>query len=154
MKAIVHRTYGGPEVLKCEEIEKPTPQDNEVLLKVRAASVNPVDRLFRGDPYLLRLMTGLGKPKNIRFGRDVAGQVEAVGKDVTQFKAGDEVFGTCLGACAEYVCASESALVMKPANITFEQAASVPVAGLTALQGLRDKGQIRAAQNVLINGAT
>jgi NADPH:quinone reductase-like Zn-dependent oxidoreductase len=154
MKAIVHRTYGGPEVLTCEEVETPAPRDNEVLLKVCAASVNPVDRLFRGEPYLLRMITGLGKPKDIRFGRDVAGHVEAVGKDVTQFKAGDEVFGTCLGACAEYACATESALVMKPANVTFEQAAAVPVAGLTALQGLRDKGEIRAGQKVLINGAT
>src|SRR5262245_56230204 len=127
MRAIVHRTYGGPEVLKCEEIEKPTPRDNEVLLRVRAAAINPVDRLFRGEPYLLRLMTGLRTPKDMRFGRDVAGQVEAVGKNVSEFKAGDEVFGACLGACAEYVCAAESALVMKPPGVTFEQAASGPV---------------------------
>src|SRR5262245_53343690 len=110
MKAIVHRKYGGPEVLKCEEIEKPIPADNQVLIKVRAASVNPVDRLFRGSPRILRLMTGVSKPKDIRLGHDVAGQVEAVGRKVTHFKPGDQVFGACLGACAEYACATESAL--------------------------------------------
>jgi NADPH:quinone reductase-like Zn-dependent oxidoreductase len=153
MKAIVYYNYGSPEVLKCEEIEKPTAGDDEVLIKVRAASVNPADRLFRGTSYIIRVLTGLRKPKDARLGRDVAGQVEAVGRNVTQFKPGDEVFGACRGAFAEYACTSESALVMKPKNVTFEQAASVPVAALTALQGLRDKGQIQPGQKVLINGA-
>jgi len=153
MKAIVCHSYGSPDVLKLEEIERPTPGDDEVLIRIRAASVNPIDRLFRGRPYLVRIKTGLRKPKDPRMGRDVAGQVEAVGRNVTHFKPGDEVFGTCGGAFAEYACASESALVAKPDNVTFAQAASVPIAGLTALQGLRDKGQIQPGQTVLINGA-
>src|SRR5947209_2652199 len=153
MKAIVHHVYGSPDVLKCEEIEKPIAGDDEVLLKVRAAAVNPLDRLFRGTPYLVRLFTGLRKPKDTRLGRDVAGQVEAVGRNVTQLKPGDAVFGCCRGAFAEYACAPESALASKPENVTFEQAASVPVAALTALQGLRDKGRIQPGQKVLINGA-
>ena len=153
MKAIVYRNYGSHDVLQCEEIEKPTPGDHEVLIKVRAASVNPFDRHYRGRPYLIRIKTGLSKPKDTRLGRDVAGQVEAVGRNVTQFKSGDEVFGACSGAFAEYACASESALVMKPDNVTWEQAASVPIAGLTALQGLRDKGKLQPGQQVLINGA-
>jgi NADPH:quinone reductase-like Zn-dependent oxidoreductase len=164
MKAIVYHSYGPPDVLKCEEIEKPTAGDNEVLIKVRAAAVNPVDLLFRGTSYMVRIMTGLRKPKETRIGHDVAGQVEAVGRNVTQFKPGDAVFGTCKGAFAEYVCASESAVVVKPDNVTFEQAASVPIAALTALQGLRlgglglgglgDKGHIQPRQRVLINGAS
>ena len=154
MKAIVCSNYGSPDVLRCEDVEKPITGDNEVLIKVRAASVNPVDRLFRGRPYLVRIVTGLRKPKNPRLGRDLAGEVEAVGRNVTQFKAGDAVFGTCLGALAEYVSAPESALVMKPDNVTFEQAAAAPIAALTALQGLRDKGQIQPGQKVLINGAS
>jgi NADPH:quinone reductase-like Zn-dependent oxidoreductase len=153
MKAIVYHRYGSPDVLKCEEIEKPTPADDEVLIKVRAAAINPADRLFRGTSYIVRILTGLRKPKDTRLGRDVAGQVEAVGRNVTQFKPGDEVFGSCRGAFAEYVCTSESALVMKSNNVTFEQAASAPVAAFTALQGLRDKGQIQLGQKVLINGA-
>jgi NADPH:quinone reductase-like Zn-dependent oxidoreductase len=154
MKAVVYYNYGSPDVLKCEEIEKPTAGDNEVLIKVRAASVNPFDWHFmRGTPYILRIQAGLRKPKVTRLGVDVAGQVEAVGRNVTQFKPGDEVFGACRGAFAEYACTSESALVMKPDNVTFEQAASVPVAAFTALQGLRDKGQIQPGQKVLINGA-
>src|SRR5882672_3638478 len=153
MKAIVYHNYGSPDVLKLEEIERPTPGDDEVLIKVRAASVNPVDRLYRGRPYLVRIKIGLSKPKDTRLGRDVSGVVEAVGTNVTQFKPGDEVFGTCSGALAEYACASESAFVMKPDNVTFAQAASVPIAGLTALQGLRDKGRIQPGQTVLINGA-
>jgi NADPH:quinone reductase-like Zn-dependent oxidoreductase len=153
MKAIVYHNYGSPDVLKYEEIEKPTARDDEVLIKVRAASVNPVDRLFRGSPYMIRILTGLRKPKNTRVGVDVAGHVEAVGRNVTQFKPGDEVFGACRGAFAEYACASESAIVIKPDNATFEQAASVPVAAMTALQGLRDKGRIQSGQKVLINGA-
>jgi NADPH:quinone reductase-like Zn-dependent oxidoreductase len=154
MKAIVYSNYGPPDVLKCEEIEKPTAGDNEVLIRVRAASVNPADWHFmRGTPYFVRIPVGLRKPKVTRLGIDVAGQVEAVGRSVTQFKPGDEVFGSCRGAFAEYVCTAESALVMKPNNVTFEQAASVPVAALTALQGLREKGQIQPGQQVLINGA-
>src|SRR5208282_4264901 len=154
MKAIVYSNYGPPDVLKCEEIEKPSPQDNEVLIKIHAAAVNPLDWHFmRGEPYVVRLMTGLRKPKITRLGVDVAGQVEAIGRNVTQFKPGDQVFGGCRGAFAEYVCTSESALAIKPDNLTFEQAASVRGAALTALQGLRDKGQIRPGQKVLINGA-
>jgi NADPH:quinone reductase-like Zn-dependent oxidoreductase len=157
MKAIVYHRYGSPDVLKCEEIEKPTPGDDEVLIRVRAASVNPADwRLMRGSPYIVRMLFGLSKPSITRPGRpgaDVAGQVEAVGRTVTQFKPGDEVFGSCRGAFAEYACTSESKLAVKPDNVTFEQAASVPVAALTALQGLRDKGHIQPGQKVLINGA-
>jgi len=155
MKAIVYHRYGSPDVLKCEEIEKPVVGDNEVLLKVRAASVNPADwHLMEGKPFLVRLFgLGLLKPKDARAGRDVAGQVEAAGKNITQFKPGDAVFGACPGAFAEYACASESRLAMKPDSVTFEQAASVAIAALTALQGLRDKGQIQPGQKVLINGA-
>ena len=153
MKAIVYHNYGSPDVLKCEEIEKPALADDEVLIKVHAASVNPIDRFFRGRPYLTRIMTGLRKPKYTRLGVDVAGQVEAVGRNVTEFKPGDEVFGACRGAFAEYACAPKSKLALKPDNVTFEQAAAVPVAGLTALQGLRDKGKIQPGQKVLINGA-
>ena len=154
MKAIVYSNYGSPDVLKCKEIEKPVPADNEVLIKVRAASLNPVDGHLMRGPLPLRPMTGLRKPRNARLGVDVAGQVEAVGRNVTQFKPGNEVFGACRAALAEYACASESRLAMKPNKVTFEQAASVPVAGLTALQGLRDKGKIQAGQKVLINGAS
>src|SRR3989442_1001309 len=159
MKAIVYRNYGSPDVLRLEEIEKPTAGDDEVLIKVRAAAVNPLDLLFRGTSYMVRMITGLRKPKDTRLGVDVAGQVEAVGRNVTQFKPGDAVFGTCKGAFAEYVCAHESALVLKPDNVTFEEAASVPIAALTALQGLRlgglgDKGHIQPGQKVLINGAS
>jgi NADPH:quinone reductase-like Zn-dependent oxidoreductase len=154
MKAIVYHNYGSPDVLKCEEIEKPTVGDDEVLVKVRAASVNPLDWHFvRGIPYFLRMMAGLRKPKITRLGVDVAGKVEAVGRNVTQFKPGDEVFGTSRGAFAEYVCADGKRLALKPSNVTFEQAAAVPVAGITALQGLRDKGRIGPGQKVLINGA-
>lgn len=159
MKAIVYTNYGSPEVLKCEELEKPAPNDNEVLIKVRAASVNPYDWHFlRGMPYLLRMQLGLRKPKDIRLGVDVAGQVEAAGKNIRQFKPGDEVFGCARGAFAESACASEAKLARKPEKVTFEQAASVPIAGLTALQGLRrgglsEKGQNQSAKKVLINGA-
>src|SRR5436309_4714358 len=159
MKAIVYRNYGSPDVLRLEEIEKPTAGDDEILIKVRAAAVNPLDLLFRGTSYMVRMITGLRKPKDTRLGVDVAGQVEAVGRNVTQFKPGDAVFGTCKGAFAEYVCTSESALVVKPDNVTFEQAASVPIAAITALQGLRlgglgNKGHIQPGQKVLINGAS
>ena len=154
MKAIVHCEYGGPEVLTLEEVEKPVPNDNQVLVRVRAASVNPLDLTIRG-PWLLRPILGMRKPKDTRLGVDYAGTVEAVGKNVTQFKPGDEVFGGRDGALAEYVCAlADRAVVLKPANMTFEQAASVPVAAITALQGLRDKGKIQPGQKVLINGAS
>jgi len=152
VKAIVVRRYGPPDVLQCEEVEKPVPGDDEVLIKVRASSVNPVDRMFRGSPLLIRLITGLRKPKLTRAGTDVAGQVEAAGRNVTDLKPGDQVFGACRGSFAEYVCGQK--LVVKPENVTFEQAAAVPVAGITALQGLRDKGQLKAGQKVLINGAS
>lgn len=154
MKAIVYYQNGPPDVLKLEEIEKPLPKDDEVLVKVRAASANPLDwRMMRGGPFIFRVLFGLGKPKMKRPGVDVAGVVEAVGRNITQLKAGDAVFGTCKGAFAEYVCAPESALTPKPDNVTFEEAASVPVAGFTALQGLRDKGHIQPGHRVLINGA-
>ena len=154
MKAIVYRNYGSPDVLRYEEVDKPAAGDGEVLIKVRAASVNPFDWHFmRGMPYFVRIMAGLLKPKDSRLGVDVAGQVEAVGRNVRQFKPGDEVFGWCRGAFAEYARTPESALVIKPDNVTFEQAAAVPVAAFTALQGLRDKGQIQPGQKVLINGA-
>jgi NADPH:quinone reductase-like Zn-dependent oxidoreductase len=158
MKAIVYYNYGSPDVVQCEEIAKPTAGDNEVLIKVRAAALNPYDWHFmRGLPYVVRVIAGLRKPKVARLGFDVAGQVEAVGRNVTRFKAGDEVFGACggafAGAFAEYACTSESALAMKPDNVTFEQAAAVPMAAFTALQGLRDKGHIQRGQKVLVNGA-
>ena len=154
MKAAVYTRYGPPDVVQITDVEKPVPTDNEVLIRVRATSVNPLDwHYMRGTPYFLRLMSGLRKPKVTRLGVDVAGQIEAVGRSVTQFKPGDEVFGSCRGAFAEYVCTSESALAMKPDNVTFEQAAAVCVAALTALQGLRDKGHIQPGQKVLINGA-
>ena len=150
----VYYGYGSPEVLKCEEIEKPAPGDDEILIKVHAASVNPLDwHYMRGRPYFVRMLTGLRKPKIRPLGVDVAGQVEAVGRNVTQLKPGDAVFGACRGAFAEYFCASESALVRKPENVTFEQAASSPIAALTALQGLRDHARIAAGHKVLINGA-
>jgi NADPH:quinone reductase-like Zn-dependent oxidoreductase len=154
MKAITHCEYGGPEVLKVEEIEKPVPNDNQVLVKVRANSVNPLDLTIRG-PLLLRPLFGLRKPKDTRLGVDYSGTVEAVGKDVTNFKPGDEVFGGKNGAIAEYLCAlADRAVVLKPASMTFDQAAAVPVAAITALQGLRDKGKIQSGQKVLINGAS
>ena len=153
MKAIVYHNHGLADVLKLEEIERPTPGDDEVLIKVRAASVNPLDSGLSKHPFLRRILFAMSKSKINRPGRDVAGQVEEVGKNVKQFKPGDAVFGLCGGAFAEYACASQSALVMKPDNASFEHAASVPLAGLTALQGLRDKGKIQPGQKVLINGA-
>jgi NADPH:quinone reductase-like Zn-dependent oxidoreductase len=154
MKAAVYTRYGPPEVVKITDVAKPVPKDNQVLIKVRAASINPLDWHFmRGTPYAVRIIAGLRKPKFPGLGVDVAGQIEALGTKISQFKLADEVFGSCKGAFAEYVCASESALVMKPANVTFEQAASVPVASYTALQGLRDKGHVQAGQRVLVNGA-
>ena len=156
MKAIVYRCYGSPDVLEFEDVEKPTPADNEVLVRVHAASVNPLDwHYMRGSPYIMRLAAGLGAPKDSSMGVDFAGTVEAVGKSVTRFKLGDEVFGGRGGAFAEYVIIPEDrALVLKPSNATFEQAASVPVAAITALQALRDKGQLTPGQKVLINGAS
>jgi NADPH:quinone reductase-like Zn-dependent oxidoreductase len=155
MKAIVYENYGPPDVLQFKEIATPAPADNEVLIKVRAASVNPLDWHFmRGEPWFIRLMIGLRKPKDERLGVDVAGVVEAVGKNVTQFKPGDEVFGGCRGAFAEYACATEDQLTLKPANLSFEQAAAVLVAAITALQGLRDKGRIKPGQKVLVDGAS
>ncbi len=157
MKAIVYHNYGSPDVLRLEEIEKPVPNDNQVLVKVRAASVNPLDwHYMEGTPYIVRLIdSGLLKPKVTRLGVDFAGTVEAVGKNVTQFKPGEEVFGGKTGAFAEYVCVlADRAVVLKPATITFEQAASVPIAAITALQGLRDKGKVQPGQKVLINGAS
>jgi NADPH:quinone reductase-like Zn-dependent oxidoreductase len=156
MKAIVYCEYGSPDVVKLEDVEKPVPSDNQVLIKVRAASLNALDAYMIRDAWLNRLIFGLRKPRDTRLGRDVAGVVEAVGKNPAAagfFKPGDEVFGICRGALAEYACTLERALVMKPANVPFEQAASLPIAGLTALQGLR-KGKIQPGQNVLINGAT
>jgi NADPH:quinone reductase-like Zn-dependent oxidoreductase len=154
MKAAIYTRYGPPNVVRIADVEKPVPKDNEVLIKVRAASVNPLDWHFmEGTPYFVRIPAGVFKPKDKRLGVDVAGQVEAVGRNVTRFKPGDAVFGSCRGAFAEYACTSESALVMKPDNVTFEQAASVPVAAFTALQGLRDKGHIQPGHKVLINGA-
>ncbi len=156
MKAAVYSRYGPPDVLQIRDVEKPVPNDNEVLIKVRAASVNPLDwRLMRGKPVFARLVIGgLLKPKATRPGVDLAGQVEAVGRNVTQFKPGDEVFGACRGAFAEYVCAIEDKLALKPANISFEDAAAVPVAAFTALQGLRDKGRIQRGHKVLVDGAS
>jgi NADPH:quinone reductase-like Zn-dependent oxidoreductase len=153
MKAIVYHNDGQTDVLKCKEIEKPAPGDDEVLIKVRAASVNPLDVGMMRHPFLRRILSALSKRKSRRPGRDVAGQVEAVGSNVTQFKPGDAVFGLCGGAFAEYACGSQSALVMKPDNASFEQAAAVPLAGLTALQGLRNKGKLQPGQKILINGA-
>jgi len=165
LKAAVYTRYGPPEIVQIVDVEKPVPKDNEVLIKVRAASVNPLDcGVVKGGA---RIVTGLRKPKVTRLGIDVAGQVEAVGRNVTQFKPGDEVFGLCIhnpqasgvkvwapqGAFADYVCAPESTLALKPDNVTFEQAASAGVAALTALQGLRDKGNLQPGQKVLINGA-
>src|SRR6202049_2347832 len=156
MKAIVYRCYGSPDVLRFEDIEKPTAVDNQALVKVHAASVNPLDwHYMRGTPYLVRTDSGLGKPTDPRLGVDFAGTVEAVGRNVKRLKPGDEVFGGRDGAFAEYVTVREErAVVLKPANVTFEQAASVPIAGITALQALRDKGRIQPGQKVLINGAS
>ena len=156
MKALVYTKYGPPDVLELKEVEKPTPQDDEVLIRVHAASVNARDwHLLTADIFLVRLMGGgLRKPKDTILGADIAGQVETVGRNVTQFQPGDEVFGCRSGGFAEYVCARESALALSPANLSFEEAAAVPIAAVTALQGLRDKGQIRPGQKVLINGAS
>ncbi len=160
MKAMVYHTYGSPDVLKLEEVQKPVPQDDEVLVQVHATSVNAGDwHLLRAKPFLMRFMGfGLIKPKHTILGSDIAGRVEVVGRNVTQFQLGDEVFGNTVksgfGGFAEYVAVPENALVLKPTNISFEEAAAVPQAALTALQGLRDKGHIQKGQKVLINGAS
>ncbi len=157
MKAIVYEKYGPPNVLELKEVEKPTPKDNEVLIKVHAVAINDWDwGLLRGKPFVNRLIFGLLKPKKI-LGSDIAGKVVVVGRNVKQFQPGDEVFGDISGCgwggFAEYVCARDNALALKPASMTFEEAAAVPQAAVLALQGLRDKGQIQPGQKVLINGA-
>jgi NADPH:quinone reductase-like Zn-dependent oxidoreductase len=155
MKAVVYTAYGSPDILQLTEVEKPTPTENQVLVKVYAASVNPLDwHRMRGAPFLARLEEGLRKPKNPRIGADLAGRVEAVGSSVMQFQPGDAVFGCVTGAFAEYVCACETAFALKPTNLSFEEAASIPVVAFTALQGLRDTGQIQPGQKVLVNGAS
>jgi NADPH:quinone reductase-like Zn-dependent oxidoreductase len=160
MKAIVNTHYGSPDVLQVQEVAKPTPQDNEVLIKVHAVSVNAADlHLLSGKPFLIRLMGfGFLKPKNTILGASIAGRIEAIGENVTQFQPGDDVFGDVSesgwGGFAEYVCASADALVLKPASVSSEQAAAVPMAAVTALQGLRDRGHIQAGQKVLIYGAS
>lgn len=157
MKAVVYTDYGTPDVLQIKDVKKPSPNDDQVLVRVHAASVNPLDWHFiRGTPFIARVgMMGLRKPKVPRLGVDYAGTVEAVGKNVTQFKVGDEVFGGKSGAFAQYVCVrADRAMTLKPSSTTFQQAASVPIAGVTALQGLRDKGRVQPGQKVLINGAS
>jgi len=153
MKAAVYPRSGPSDVVQVTDVEKPVPSDNEVLLRVRAASLNPLDSHLLRHPFMRRILSAKTKRKAAGPGRDVAGEVEAVGGKVTRFKPGDAVFGCCAGAFAEYACTLESALAIKPENVTFEQAASAPIAGLTALQGLRDKGQVQSGQKVLINGA-
>jgi NADPH:quinone reductase-like Zn-dependent oxidoreductase len=155
-KAITYRCYGPPSVLEFVDIEKPAPENDEVLVKVHAASVNPLDwHYMRGSPYVMRAMVGIGTPDNMRMGRDYAGTVEAIGKNVTKFKVGDAVFGGADGAFGEYVVIRDSrAIVHIPDNVSFEQAAAIPVAAITALQAIRDIGQLKAGQKVLINGAS
>ena len=156
MKAVVHCEYGKPDVLEVKDIEKPTPDDTQLLVRVRAASLNPLDGHMMRGMLLVRLMgNGLRKPKDTRIGVDYSGVVEAVGKNVTQYKVGDEVFGGRNGALAQYICAkADRAVALKPANLTFEEAGSIAVAGITALQGLRDVGHVQAGQKVLVNGAS
>jgi len=156
MKAIRYSCYGPPEVLQYTDVEKPVIGDGDLLVRVRAAGANPLDWHFmRGEPNFMRLLSGIGKPKDQRLGVDFAGTVEAVGRDVTRFAPGDEVFGGVTGAYGEYVRISqERAVAAKPGNVSFEQAGAVAIAGVTALQGLRDKGQLQAGDKVLINGAS
>jgi NADPH:quinone reductase-like Zn-dependent oxidoreductase len=155
MKAIILTQYGSPDVLQFKEVEKPVPKDGEILVKIQAASANPLDwHLMRGAPFLARLAGGLRKPKDPRLGADFAGRVEAVGTNVTQFQPGDEVFGAGTGSFAEYASVPENTLALKPTKSSFEEAAAIPVAAITALQGLRDKGQIQSRQKVLVNGAS
>ncbi len=154
MKAIHYTEYGSPDVLRLVDVPTPSPKDDEILIRVRAAAANPLDwRLMRGSPYGIRIMSGLRKPRDARLGVDVAGRVEAVGANVTEFRPSDEIFGSCNGAFAEYACASHGTVVRKPASVSFEQAAASVVAGVTALQGLRDRGRLQQGQKVLINGA-
>ena len=154
MKAIVYQKYGSPDVLGLQEIDVPVLEDDQVLVKVHAASVNPLDwHHMRGEPLFIRMSEGLTRPKNTGLGADVAGTVEAVGRNVTLVQPGDEVFGMSVRTLAEFVAISEEGVVPKPANVTFEDAAAVPVAALTALQGLRNKGGIQPGQKVLVNGA-
>jgi NADPH:quinone reductase-like Zn-dependent oxidoreductase len=159
MKAVVYTAYGSPDVLTIKEVERPHPKAGEVLVRVHAAAANPLDwHLMRGEPFIARLENGLWRPKTTRLGADIAGQVETVGADVTQFQPGDAVFGETfahgLGGFAEYVSVPAHALAQKPANLSYKAAAAVPIAGFTALQGLRNKGRIRSGQQVLINGAS
>jgi NADPH:quinone reductase-like Zn-dependent oxidoreductase len=155
MKAVLYQKYGSPDVLELQEVDKPTVTEGEVLVRVHAASVNPLDWHFlRGKPFVVRIFAGLVKPKRKILGADMAGRVEAVGGKVTQLQPGDEIFGNKSGAFAEYLCVPEDGVVLKPANLTYEEAAAVPVAALTALQGLRDKGGIQPGHKVLINGAS
>ena len=155
MQAVLYTRYGSPDVLQFQEVSKPIPKENDVLIKVLAAATNPLDWHFmRGDPFFMRFMAGLTKPKNPKLGVDFAGRVEAVGKNVTRFKVGDEVFGSGDGAFAEYLCIVETKIAPKPAHVSFEQAAAVPIAAVTALQGLRDAAKLKAGQRVLVNGAS
>ncbi len=155
MKAIVQTGYGSPDVFELKEIDKPVVEENDVLVRVHAAALHAGDYFaMRGEPYMIRLSAGWPKPKDYVPGYDVAGQVEAVGKNVTQFQPGDEVFGACQRTCAEYVCATEDKFAPKPANLTFEQAAAVPTSAVAALRGLRDVGKVQPGQKVLINGAS
>jgi len=155
MQAIVYDEYGSPDVLRLEQIGRPLPGDSQVLIRIHAAAANPLDwHYLRGTPYLMRMESGYRRPIDTRLGVDMAGEVVAVGKEVTRFKPGDAVFGTANGAFAEYAVTSEKRVALKPANLTFRQAAAVPVAALTALQALRDKGQLKPGQKVLINGAS
>jgi NADPH:quinone reductase-like Zn-dependent oxidoreductase len=159
MKAVIRTEYGSPDVLHLKDVETPTPRDDQVLVKIQAASVNPLDwHLLRGEPFIARLDNGLTRPKGTKLGADIAGRVDAVGKNVTRFKPGDEVFGDIssngLGGFAEYASVNEESLALKPAGLSFEQAAATPVVGFTAIQGLRDYGNIQAGQKVLINGAS
>src|SRR6266705_169007 len=155
MKAIVYTHYGSPDVVQFKETEKPVPNAGEILVKIYAASANPLNwHLMRGAPFLARLAGGLRKPKHPRFGADLAGRVESVGNNVTQFQPGDEVFGAWTGSFAEHAAVPENRVALKPTNSSFEEAAAVPVAAITALQGLRDKGQIHSGRKVLVNGAS
>ena len=156
MKAMIWTKYGGPEVLQLDEVDIPKPKDDEALVKVHAAALNAGDlKIMRGESIILRIMNGLRKPKHKVLGDDVAGRVEAVGRDVKKFQPGDDVFGVSnFGAFAEYGCFAEKYLALKPSSLSFEEAATMPMAAITALQGLRDKGQIQSGQKVLINGAS
>jgi NADPH:quinone reductase-like Zn-dependent oxidoreductase len=155
MKAIRYHRYGGPDVLELQDVDMPAIGDEDVLIRVRAAAVNPLDwHIMRGTPYVVRMTAGLSRPKSNGLGADLAGHVEAAGTKVTRFQPGDEVFGSASGAFAEYIAVRQDAVIMaKPANLTFEQAAAVPVAAFTALQALRDKGRLQPGQSVLVNGA-